>query len=261
MILRHACRLSLEGLVSKRAATRLSARARPGLDQVEMLRRGRNSSSAATCPPRPRASRLAGARLLRGRRARPCRPRRHRLHPRRRRGLFKRLEGARAQGRRPSPGSSAPTRGAASSSSSPNWSPRSSSAPGRPTASCATPPSAACARTSRRTRSCARAMPPRMDGEPGRSRGAVKLTHPDRVYWPDAGVTKEGLADYYAEVWPRMAPFVVNRPLALLRCPGGTAASASSRSTPGRGTARRSSPSTTPGRQRRADHAHRRPDG
>jgi DNA ligase D len=49
----------------------------------------------------------------------------------------------------------------------------------------------------------------------------VKLTHPDRIYWPDAGVAKEGLADYYAEVWPRIAPFIVDRPLALLRAPGG----------------------------------------
>lgn len=49
----------------------------------------------------------------------------------------------------------------------------------------------------------------------------VKLTHPDRVYWPDEGVTKEGLADYYTEVWPQIAPFVVGRPLALLRCPTG----------------------------------------
>jgi bifunctional non-homologous end joining protein LigD len=49
----------------------------------------------------------------------------------------------------------------------------------------------------------------------------VRLTHPDRVYWPDAGVSKQGLADYYAEVWDRMGPHVVNRPLALLRCPGG----------------------------------------
>ncbi|MHB2263965.1 DNA ligase D [Aliihoeflea sp. PC F10.4] len=54
-------------------------------------------------------------------------------------------------------------------------------------------------------------------------KSAVKLTHPDRVYWKDAGVTKEGLADYYSRVWTYMAPFVVNRPLALLRCPTGTA--------------------------------------
>ncbi len=50
----------------------------------------------------------------------------------------------------------------------------------------------------------------------------IRLTHPDRIYWPDAGVTKQGLAEYYAAVWPRMAPFLVNRPIALLRCPGGT---------------------------------------
>jgi bifunctional non-homologous end joining protein LigD len=52
-------------------------------------------------------------------------------------------------------------------------------------------------------------------------RRSVRLTHPDRVYWPDAGVTKEGLADYYTEVWPRIAPFITGRPLALLRCPDG----------------------------------------
>ena len=57
----------------------------------------------------------------------------------------------------------------------------------------------------------------------GAEAAACRLTHPDRVYWPDAGVTKQGLADYYAAVWPRMAPLVVNRPVALLRCPGGIA--------------------------------------
>jgi bifunctional non-homologous end joining protein LigD len=49
----------------------------------------------------------------------------------------------------------------------------------------------------------------------------VKLTHPDRIYWPDAGVTKQGLADYYAEVWSHIAPFITHRPLSLLRCPSG----------------------------------------
>ncbi len=52
-------------------------------------------------------------------------------------------------------------------------------------------------------------------------RRTVTLTHPDRVYWPDEGVTKEGLADYYAEVWPHIAPHIIGRPLALLRCPAG----------------------------------------
>lgn len=49
----------------------------------------------------------------------------------------------------------------------------------------------------------------------------VKLTHPDRIYWPDVGVTKEDLAEYYAQIWPAIAPFIVHRPLALLRAPTG----------------------------------------
>ncbi len=61
----------------------------------------------------------------------------------------------------------------------------------------------------------------RSEAQPGVQKTAPALTHPDRLYWPDDGVTKEGLADYYAEVWNRIAPFVVERPLALLRCPDG----------------------------------------
>jgi bifunctional non-homologous end joining protein LigD len=51
----------------------------------------------------------------------------------------------------------------------------------------------------------------------------VHLTHPGRVYWADADVTKEDLADYYVRMWDLMAPHVVGRPLAMLRCPEGTA--------------------------------------
>ena len=54
-------------------------------------------------------------------------------------------------------------------------------------------------------------------------RPTVRLTHPDRVYWPDAGVTKEGLADYYTDVWSQIAPFITGRPLSLLRGPEGIA--------------------------------------
>ena len=49
----------------------------------------------------------------------------------------------------------------------------------------------------------------------------VRFTHPDRVYWVDAGVTKQDLADYYRDVWDWMAPHVTGRPLALVRCPDG----------------------------------------
>ena len=58
-------------------------------------------------------------------------------------------------------------------------------------------------------------------GAPERPKSSVTLTHPDRVYWPDVGVTKEGLANYYAEAWPYMKPFIVGRALALVRCPDG----------------------------------------
>lgn len=53
--------------------------------------------------------------------------------------------------------------------------------------------------------------------------GVVKLTHPDRVYWEDAGITKRDLADYYVKIWKWMAPHLVGRPIALLRCPEGAA--------------------------------------
>ena len=61
----------------------------------------------------------------------------------------------------------------------------------------------------------------------GSGRGAhvevadVQLTHPDRVYWADVGVTKEDLAAYYVDVWKLMAPHLVDRPLAIVRCPDG----------------------------------------
>jgi bifunctional non-homologous end joining protein LigD len=49
----------------------------------------------------------------------------------------------------------------------------------------------------------------------------VTLTHPERVYWNDIGITKKDLADYYADIWEWIAPHIVRRPLALLRCPDG----------------------------------------
>ena len=50
---------------------------------------------------------------------------------------------------------------------------------------------------------------------------SVKLSNPDKVLWPDVGLTKQGLLDYYARVWPLMEPFVIDRPLALVRAPDG----------------------------------------
>jgi bifunctional non-homologous end joining protein LigD len=49
----------------------------------------------------------------------------------------------------------------------------------------------------------------------------VKLTNPSKVLYPEQGLTKLDLADYYVCVAEWMLPHVVDRPLALVRCPNG----------------------------------------
>ncbi len=51
----------------------------------------------------------------------------------------------------------------------------------------------------------------------------VKISNPDRKVYPDVGVTKLEIADYYRSVADRMLPHLVNRPLAIMRCPRGMA--------------------------------------
>jgi bifunctional non-homologous end joining protein LigD len=59
----------------------------------------------------------------------------------------------------------------------------------------------------------------------GKSKGVevagIALSHPDRVYWEDAGVTKVMLAEYYTKVWDWMEPHIDKRVLSLVRCPDG----------------------------------------
>ena len=51
----------------------------------------------------------------------------------------------------------------------------------------------------------------------------VKISNPERVIYPDGGVTKGELADYYRAVGPIMTPWTANRPISLVRCPQGRA--------------------------------------
>ena len=51
----------------------------------------------------------------------------------------------------------------------------------------------------------------------------VRLTNPDRVLWPERGITKLKLASYYKAIEPWLMPMLRDRPLALLRCPEGRA--------------------------------------
>jgi bifunctional non-homologous end joining protein LigD len=49
----------------------------------------------------------------------------------------------------------------------------------------------------------------------------VRLSSPDKILWPDQGVTKSELADYYVAVADRMLPHVARRPVTMVRCPVG----------------------------------------
>jgi bifunctional non-homologous end joining protein LigD len=49
----------------------------------------------------------------------------------------------------------------------------------------------------------------------------IKLSNPDKVYYPDIGLTKLDLARYYEAVARAMLPYLVNRPISLVRCPEG----------------------------------------
>jgi bifunctional non-homologous end joining protein LigD len=49
----------------------------------------------------------------------------------------------------------------------------------------------------------------------------VEVTHPDRVLFPDDGITKRDLVDYYCEVADTMLPHLKDRPLNVQRFPRG----------------------------------------
>jgi bifunctional non-homologous end joining protein LigD len=70
--------------------------------------------------------------------------------------------------------------------------------------------------------SASRAPAPRASS-PGSVLG-IAISNPDKPMWPDAGVTKLDLARYFERVADRMMPYVVDRPLALVRCPEGATA-------------------------------------
>ena len=49
----------------------------------------------------------------------------------------------------------------------------------------------------------------------------VRLSNPDKVLYPEQGITKSELADYYVKVAERILPHVANRPITMVRCPTG----------------------------------------
>ena len=49
----------------------------------------------------------------------------------------------------------------------------------------------------------------------------MQISHPDKVLFPDDGVTKADLADYYRRIADRMLPWLRDRPIAMVRYPDG----------------------------------------
>jgi bifunctional non-homologous end joining protein LigD len=84
----------------------------------------------------------------------------------------------------------------------------------------------------RRTRSKSAAPRSRTDesARPKRAKDAgpisvehapVRLTHPDKILDAESGLTKQMLADYYWEVANHLLPYIADRPVSLVRCPEG----------------------------------------
>lgn len=49
----------------------------------------------------------------------------------------------------------------------------------------------------------------------------IRLTNPDKIYYPDAGLTKIDVARYYKSIAPDILDYVTKRPISLVRCPDG----------------------------------------
>ncbi|HEX8301174.1 DNA ligase D [Sphingomonas sp.] len=58
---------------------------------------------------------------------------------------------------------------------------------------------------------------------PDAPEGSVKISNRDRVIYPENGLTKGDLADYYAAIAPLALRWMANRPISLVRCPQGRA--------------------------------------
>lgn len=77
--------------------------------------------------------------------------------------------------------------------------------------------------------------PPRVPRRLGRSRpsgthtsqsagpivAGVRISHPERVLYPENGITKLDIAQFYERIGQWIEPHVVGRPLTLVRCPEG----------------------------------------
>ncbi|MGC1181415.1 DNA ligase D [Legionella sp.] len=59
----------------------------------------------------------------------------------------------------------------------------------------------------------------RKTGAHAQKSSSIILTHPDKVLYPEEGITKKELLSYYEAVSDYLLPYIINRPLSLVRCP------------------------------------------
>jgi bifunctional non-homologous end joining protein LigD len=62
---------------------------------------------------------------------------------------------------------------------------------------------------------------PEKPREKARAAAVVTVTNPDKVFWPDEGLTKADLVAYYRAVAKWLLPYLADRPLVLTRYPDG----------------------------------------
>ena len=58
----------------------------------------------------------------------------------------------------------------------------------------------------------------------GKSAEKMRFTHLDKVMYPEAGITKEDVIEYYRRIAPRLLPYLRDRPVTLERFPEGIGA-------------------------------------
>jgi bifunctional non-homologous end joining protein LigD len=59
------------------------------------------------------------------------------------------------------------------------------------------------------------------DNTPGYDKDKVEVTNPDKIFWPDLGITKGDVIAYYNEMTGYLLPYIQDRPQSLRRTPDG----------------------------------------
>src|SRR5258706_2970158 len=49
----------------------------------------------------------------------------------------------------------------------------------------------------------------------------IRISNPDKLFWPEEGYRKLALIEFYAEIFPKLRPYVNDRILTMERCPDG----------------------------------------